>query len=245
MGGVTDAASPAAAPLVSVIIPVFNEAATVEQLIRRVRDVPIRKELIVIDDGSTDATVDVIAKLPEDIRVLKHDRNRGKGAALRTGFAVATGSVLIVQDADLEYDPQEYLKLLPPIFEGRADVVYGVRFKPPKRARYPWALFVNAVLTRFSNFFSGLDLTDEATCYKVFRRDILDRIHLEENYFGFDPEFTAKIAGLPCRVTEVPVGYVRRSYADGKKIGLQDAFRALWCMVKYAPPRSERRARRV
>jgi glycosyltransferase involved in cell wall biosynthesis len=245
MGGVNQAVTPNEAPLVSVVIPVFNEAATVEELIRRVLAVPIRKELIVVDDGSTDGTSALIDALPREVKVLRHDRNMGKGAALRTGFAVATGSVLIVQDADLEYDPQEYLKLLLPIFEGRADVVYGVRFRPPGRARYPWALVVNAALTRFSNFFSGLDLSDEATCYKIIRREILDQIRLEENHFGFDPEFTAKIAALPCRVAELPVGYVRRSYAEGKKIGLRDGFRALWCMVKYAPPRAVRRAQRV
>jgi glycosyltransferase involved in cell wall biosynthesis len=233
--------------VLSVVIPVYNEVATVEELLRLVRAVPIDKQIVIVDDGSTDGTRDVLKRIPpgDDVKVLFHDRNRGKGAALRTGLVEATGDILIVQDADLEYDPQEYLKLLPPILEGRADIVFGVRFVPPHRTKYRWALFVNTVLTWFSNAFTGLGLSDEATCYKVFRREILGQVELKENRFGFDPEFTAKIAGLPVRIAEVPVSYVRRSYGEGKKIGLGDGFRALWCMVRYAPSAHNRRAKRV
>ena len=234
-------------PVLSVVIPVYNEVGTFDELLRRVRAVPVAKQIIIVDDGSTDGTRALLERIPEepDVRVLFHDRNRGKGAALRTGFSVATGDIVIVQDADLEYDPQEYLKILPLIREGTADVVYGVRFRPPHRTTYRWALFVNTVLTRFSNAFTGLGLSDEATCYKVFRREILQQIELKERRFGFDPEFTAQIAGLPVRVAEVAVSYSRRSYSEGKKIGLRDGFRALWCMFRYAPPARNRRARRV
>jgi len=234
------------APLtISVVIPVYNEANTFQELLRRVRDVPIQKEIIVIDDGSTDGTRELLNNLPADIKVLFHDRNRGKGAALRTGFAVATGDILIVQDADLEYDPQDYLKLLEPIRQGQADVVYGVRFTPPKRAPYFWSFLINTALTRLSNLFTNLGLSDIETCYKVFPRAALPQLRLRENRFGFDPEFTSKIAALPYRIVEVPVSYSRRSYKEGKKIGVRDGFRAIWCVLRYPPRRSARRARRA
>ena len=231
---------------VSVVIPVYNEERTFEELFRRVRAVPIDKEIIVVDDGSTDGTRDLLARIQSgEAKVLFHDRNRGKGAALRTGFAVATGDVLIVQDADLEYNPQEYGKLLQPIRDDRADVVFGVRFTPPSRAPYPVSYLINSTITQLSNLLTGLALSDIETCYKVFRRELLEQLHLEENRFGFDPEFTSKIAGLLCRVDEVSVSYARRSYREGKKIGMRDAVRALWCILKYPPRGRDRRATRV
>ena len=231
---------------VSVIIPVFNEAGTVVELLRQVQAVPIAKEIIVVDDGSTDGTRALLAGIADaSTKVLFHDRNRGKGAALRTGFAVATGDILIVQDADLEYDPQEYLKLLEPIRTGKADVVYGVRFTPPRRAPYLFSFLINTALTRLSNLFTGLALTDIETCYKVFPRASLQYLRLVENRFGFDPEFTSKIAALPYRVAEVPVRYSRRGYREGKKIGVRDALRAVWCIVRYPPYGRARLARRV
>ena len=237
----------AAQPLtVSVVIPVYNEERTFEELLRRVRAVPIDKEIIVVDDGSTDGTRDLLAHVASgDTKVLFHDRNRGKGAALRTGFAVATGDVLIVQDADLEYDPQDYLKLLQPIRDDKAVVVFGVRFTPPSRAPYPVSYFINSTITQLSNLFTGLGLSDIETCYKVFRRELLLPLQLQENRFGFDPEFTSKIAGLPCRVQEVSVSYARRSYKEGKKIGFRDGVRALWCILTYPPRPQDRRATRV
>ncbi|HKT79431.1 MAG TPA: glycosyltransferase family 2 protein [Vicinamibacterales bacterium] len=229
---------------VSVIVPVFNEVRTVQELLHRVRAVPIDLEVIVVDDGSTDGTRDLLARLPLDVKVILHDRNRGKGAALRTGFAAASGDVLIVQDADLEYDPSEYPKLLQPIRDGRADVVYGVRFRGANRSSMLSRLF-NSAITWISNRFTGLELSDIETCYKVFPRRFLEPLNLQEDRFGFDPEFTSKIAALPCLVDEVAVSYVRRSYRDGKKIGLRDAVRALWCVIRYPPPRRKRLARRV
>jgi glycosyltransferase involved in cell wall biosynthesis len=229
---------------VSVVIPAFNEAATIQQLIQRVRAVPLDLEIIVVDDGSTDGTRDLLSRLPVDVRVILHDRNRGKGAALRTGFAAARGDVLIVQDADLEYDPAEYAKLLQPIRDDKADVVYGVRFHAPNAVPLLSYTF-NGSITWLSNRFTGLGLSDIETCYKVFRRELLARLELRENRFGFDPEFTSKIAALPCRVAEVEVTYVRRSYREGKKIGLRDAFRAVYCVLAYAPRAGGRRARRV
>jgi glycosyltransferase involved in cell wall biosynthesis len=226
-----------AAPTLSVIIPVFNEAPTVERLLARVAAVPVDKEIVLVDDCSTDGTRPVLDRLSAEkgYRVLKHEVNQGKGAALRTGFAAARGRFVIVQDADLEYDPEEYPRLLVPLLDGRADVVYGSRFAGGEshRVLHFWHYTMNRLLTFVSNAFSNLYLTDMETCYKVFRRDILSRIRVEENRFGFEPEITAKVAALKCRVYEVSISYEGRSFSAGKKIGWVDGVRALWCILKY------------
>lgn len=220
----------------SVVIPVFNERQWVRELVRRVQDVPIPKEIILVDDCSTDGTRDILAELErEGCRVIYQPKNQGKGAALRTGFQHAAGDVIVVQDADLEYDPAEYPKLVQPILEGKADVVYGSRFIGEQhRVLYFWHSICNGILTTASNMFTNLNLTDMETCYKVFRRDVLQGMTLQSNRFGFEPEFTAKIAkkkGL--RVYEIPISYSGRTYEEGKKIGLKDAFQALWCIFRY------------
>ena len=222
----------------SVVIPVYNEAETIAAVVERVRRVPIEKEIVAVDDCSTDATPARLAELAargDDLRVILHDRNRGKGAALRTGFDAATGDVVIIQDADLEYDPFDYPRLLAPIVEGRADVVYGSRFAGGEshRVLYFWHSLGNRFLTLLSNMCTGLNLTDMETCYKVFRREVLDRIRIEENRFGFEPEVTAKVARLRVRIYEVGVSYAGRTYEEGKKIGWKDGVRAVWCILKY------------
>ena len=223
----------------SVVIPVYNEAATIESLLDRVRSVPVDKELVVVDDCSTDGTRDRLAALQQrgdpDLRIVFHEVNRGKGAALRTGFGAATGDVVIIQDADLEYDPFEYPKLMQPIVDGRADVVYGSRFAGGEshRVLYFWHSLGNKFLTLLSNAFTNLNLTDMETCYKVFRRDVLQRIQLEEDRFGFEPEVTAKVARLGVRIYEVGISYAGRTYEEGKKIGWKDGVRAIWCIIKY------------
>jgi len=221
----------------TVVIPVYNEVDTLLHLIDRVQEVALDKEIVLVDDCSTDGTRDLLRKttFPGNVRVLYHERNQGKGAALRTGFTAAAGDVVIIQDADLEYDPQEYPKLLKPIVEGRADVVFGSRFAGGEthRVLYFWHFMGNKFLTLCSNAFTNLNLTDMETCYKVFRRDVLKKITVEENRFGFEPEITAKIAKMRLRIYEVGISYDGRTYEEGKKIGWKDGVRALWCIVKY------------
>lgn len=220
---------------ISVVIPVYNEEQWVRHLVERVQNVPIPKEIILVDDCSTDGTRDILKELEQaGCKVVLHEKNQGKGAALRTGFQHATGDVIVVQDADLEYDPAEYPKLIQPILEGKADVVYGSRFIGHQhRVLYFWHYIANTMLTTASNMFTNLNLTDMETCYKVFRREVLDGMSLKSNRFGFEPEFTAKIAKKKLRIFEIPISYAGRTYEEGKKIGLKDAFQALWCIVRY------------
>jgi glycosyltransferase involved in cell wall biosynthesis len=220
----------------SVVMPVYNERETILQVIAAVLRVDLEKELIVVDDGSSDGTRELLATISDPaVRVILHDRNQGKGAALRTGFAAANGDVVLIQDADLEYDPQDYHRLLRPILEGKADVVYGSRFVGGEqhRALFFWHMLGNKLLTLLSNMMTDLNLTDMETCYKVFRREVLQQITIEENRFGFEPEITAKIAKLRVRIYEVGISYAGRTYRDGKKIGWKDGFSALRCIFKY------------
>ena len=221
---------------VSIIIPVYNEVETLRVLVDRVRAVAIDKEIIVVDDGSSDGSAELARSLaPKVDRVLAHERNRGKGAAIRTGLAQATGDVVLIQDADLEYDPAEYPRLLEPIESGAADVVYGSRFVGGEahRVLYFWHWLGNRGLTLLSNAVTNLNLTDMEVCYKAFRRDVLERIQLVENGFGFEPEVTAKVARLKCRIYEVGISYRGRTYEEGKKISWRDGVRAVWCIFKY------------
>jgi glycosyltransferase involved in cell wall biosynthesis len=221
---------------VSIVIPVYNECETILQLLAAVRAVPLDKEIVLVDDGSTDGTRDILAGVADsDTRVIFHEKNRGKGAALRTGFRAVTGDLIIIQDADLEYDPADYCKLLQPILDGKADVVYGSRFVGGEQHRvlFFWHMLGNKFLTLLSNMLSNLNLTDMETCYKVFRREILEQISLQEERFGFEPEITAKVARLQARIYEVGISYAGRTYHEGKKIGWKDGISALRCIVKY------------
>jgi len=232
--------TPEAPPLtLSVVIPVYNERHTFLQLLDAVRAVPIHKEVIIIDDCSTDGTGDMLREQVDgvipNVRVLYQTYNQGKGAALRRGFNEARGDIVLVQDADLEYDPREYPQLIQPILAGKADVVYGTRFQGgAHRVLYFWHSVGNRFLTTLSNMFTDLNLTDMETCYKVFRREVIQNISLRQNRFGFEPEVTAKIARRGWRIFEVPISYNGRSYAEGKKIGWKDGVQAIWCILRYA-----------
>ena len=226
-------------PCLSVVMPVFNEAATVADVIRTVLAQRPVRQLVVVDDASTDGTWEKLQPLAQSeprIHLARHEVNQGKGAALRTGIAHATAPIVIIQDADLEYDPTEYYRVLAPILSGKADVVFGSRFlgsPSGHRVLYYWHSVGNKILTTLSNMATGLNLTDMETCYKVLRREVVEKIQIEENRFGFEPEITAKVARLKVRIYEVAISYYGRTYLEGKKIGWRDGIRALWCIFKY------------
>jgi glycosyltransferase involved in cell wall biosynthesis len=223
-------------PTISVIIPVYNEKETINEILRCVKGVDIDKEIIVVDDCSTDGTREILSSIGDDnLKVILKERNGGKGSALHKGIEAASGDIVIIQDADLEYDPSEYPRLIQPIIDGYADVVYGSRFigSSAHRVLYFWHYVGNKFLTLLSNMFTNLNLTDMETCYKTFRREIIQNIELEETGFGFEPEVTAKIARTKCRVYEVGISYRGRTYKEGKKIGFKDGVEAVWCIIKY------------
>jgi glycosyltransferase involved in cell wall biosynthesis len=223
----------------SVVVPVYNECGTIDEILARIRAVDIPMEIIVVDDFSTDGTREQLALMEhaKDLKVIYHGRNQGKGAALRTGFLHATGNIIVIQDADLEYDPAQYRQLIQPIVEGHADVVFGSRFVSdgPHRVLYFWHFVANRILTTMSNMFTGLNLSDMETCYKVFRREVIEKIAptLKESRFGIEPELTAKVARRRYRVYEIGISYAGRTYEEGKKIGLGDALHAFWCVLRY------------
>jgi len=238
----------------SLVIPVYNELATLPEMVSRIAAVDVDKELVLVDDMSTDGSREALAELRDqglerwlaargkerprlranEIRVLLQPQNMGKGAALRAGFAATTGDIVAIQDADLEYDPQDLLRVIQPIVDGIADVTFGSRFiGTPRRALFFWHQMLNNALTLMSNMFNDLNITDMETCYKAFRRDVIQSIEIEEDRFGFEPEITAKVAKLGVRVYEVGISYYGRTYAEGKKIGYKDGFRAIYCILKY------------
>ena len=221
----------------SVVIPCFNELATIESVIKSVKKCGIRSlEIIIVDDCSTDGTCELLRTLEFQVdRIIYHSHNQGKGAALRSGFRAVTGDIVIVQDADLEYDPQEFPIVIEPILEGKADVVYGSRFigGQPHRVVYYWHMVGNRFLTTLSNMLTNINLTDMETCYKAFRREIIQAVQIEENRFGFEPEITAKISRMECKIYEVGISYYGRTYKEGKKIGWKDGFQAIFCILKY------------
>lgn len=220
----------------SVVIPAFNEKDTISSIIDAVLATPFRKEIIVVDDGSMDGTRDVVKNIKHhEIKIVFHEKNSGKGKSIQTGFNNATGDIILIQDADLEYDPAEYASLLQPILSGKADVVYGSRFSGhgAHRVLYFWHYIGNRFLTLLSNLFTDLNLTDMECCYKVFTRKALDGIRINEHRFGFEPEITAKIAKKKLRIYEVPISYYGRTYEEGKKIGWKDGLWALWCILRY------------
>ncbi len=222
----------------SVVIPCYNELGTISQVVREVKASPVKNcEIIIVDDCSTDGTRNFLReKIEAEVdQVIYHKKNLGKGAALRTGFARATGDIIIVQDADLEYDPQEYPIMIKPILDDKADVVFGSRFQSGRAHRvvYYWHRVGNGFLTMLSNMLTNINLTDMETCYKAFRREVIQSIKIQENRFGFEPEITAKVAKMECRIYEVGISYYGRTYKEGKKIGWKDGFRAIWCIIKY------------
>jgi len=222
----------------SVIIPVYNELSTIEEIVQRVKASPVEDlEIILVDDYSTDGTRDLLEeKLKSQVdRIIYQDRNYGKGYALKTGFQHATGDIVIVQDADLEYDPNQYPEMIRPIVENKADVVYGSRFMGagPHRVVYYWHYVGNRLLTLLSNMFTSINLTDMETCYKAFRRDLIQSIDIKEDRFGFEPEITAKVARKKARIYEIGISYYGRTYNEGKKIGWKDGVKAIWCILKY------------
>ena len=219
----------------SVVMPVYNEIGTIAEIIRRVKAVDIDKEIVIVDDYSTDGTREYLQKVNDPvIRVFFHEKNTGKGAAVRMGIAKTTGDVIVIQDADLEYNPQEYHHLLEPILDGRADVVYGSRFRGSViRVHLFWHSLGNKLLTVLSNMFTNLNLTDMEVCYKMFKAGVLRKIRLRSNRFGFEPEVTAKVARMGCHIYEVPVSYSGRDYSEGKKIGWKDALVAFYCIIRY------------
>ncbi len=221
----------------SIIIPIYNEKNTVNEIIQQVLDVDLEmeKEIIIIDDGSTDGTRDILENLDyQNVKVKFHEKNQGKGTALRTGFSLATGDFVIVQDADLEYDPREYPMLLLPLLDGRADAVYGSRFLGgPHRVLFFWHFIGNKMLTTLSNMLSNLNLTDMETCYKVIRKEILDKLTLKSKRFGIEPEITLKLARQKCRIYEVPISYSGRDYSEGKKIGWKDGLAAIYHLFRF------------
>jgi len=229
---------------ISVVIPIYNEEKTLEKIIAAVESASVfglEKEIILVNDCSRDKSAEILEKYKDRHKVLHHKKNQGKGAALKTGFASATGDIIAVQDADLEYDPDEYRNMLKPILDGKADVVYGSRFSGagPHRVLYYWHYVGNKMLTRISNIFTNLNLTDMETCYKAFTKEILDQIHpkLESKRFGFEPEVTARVAKLAkkgqCRIYEIGISYSGRTYAEGKKIDWKDGVEAVWCIIKF------------
>jgi len=229
---------------ISIVIPIYNEEKTLEKIISAVENADtfhLEKEIILVNDCSRDKSAEILKKYEERHKVLHHKKNQGKGAALKTGFGSATGDIVIIQDADLEYDPNEYVNMLKPILDGKADVVFGSRFTGggPHRVLYYWHYVGNKMLTRISNIFTNLNLTDMETCYKAFTKEIMDQIHprLESKRFGFEPEVTARVAKLAkrdlCRIYEIGISYAGRTYKEGKKIGWKDGIEAVWCIIKF------------